>query len=132
MEGRVGCKIRNPCPAVKSLHTDLAGHASSEEAMRFASRNPCACPGRRNPSPKNRKERVGKKNIKTKQRHQKFVRNVLARCCCQATFVTSFVDLQTGARTFRFSEGPVSRSGGMPENVFPRTSANSSNCGGEA
>ena len=43
----------------------------------------------------------------TKQFHQEFVRNVLKKFCCQTTFVTGFVDLQTGTRTFQFSKGPV-------------------------
>ena len=43
----------------------------------------------------------------TKQFHQKFVRNVLKRFCYQTTFVTNFVDPQTGTRTLQFSKGPV-------------------------
>ena len=35
-----------------------------------------------------------------KQFHPKFVRSVLKKFCCQLTFVTNFVDLETGSSLF--------------------------------
>ena len=43
----------------------------------------------------------------TKQFHQEFVRNMLKKFYCQTTFITNFVDVETGARALQFSEGPV-------------------------
>ena len=43
----------------------------------------------------------------TKQFHQKFLRTVVKKFCSRPTFVTSFDDLQTGARTLQLFKWPL-------------------------